>query len=114
MTKGKEHHTTSSSTSVKALMRPYVQEKSPSPSTLLTGPESGSKRKTHTVEPVTAGVAQAPSAESMSARRGTARTRVSRTASAQPTPRVPSTHAAANRTVADSTSQNRRSEKSSA
>ncbi|MFD0506083.1 hypothetical protein ACFQ0G_31080 [Streptomyces chiangmaiensis] len=60
---------------------------------------------------MTAGVAQAPRAASIRARRGRARTRVSSTASAQPTASVETTQAAANTTVADSTDQNRSSEK---
>lgn len=114
ITNGKEHHTTSSSTRKKALRRPYVQEWSPSPNTWFTGPKSASKRNSHTVDPVTAGVAQAPSAASINASRGTARTRVRSTASAHPTARVDTTQAAAKRTVASSTSQNWESPKSSA
>ncbi len=114
ITNGKEHHTTSSSTRKNALNRPYVQEWSPSPSTRLTGPKSASKRNSHTVDPVIAGVAQAPSAASINASRGTARTRVSSTASAHPTASVETTQAAANTTVASSTSQNCPSPNSSA
>ncbi|GAB2327294.1 hypothetical protein STREPTOSP366_24850 [Streptomyces variabilis] len=108
ITNGKEHHTTSSSTRKNALNRPYAQEWSPSPSTRLTGPKPASNRNSHTVDPVIAGVAQAPSAASV----GTARTRVSSTASAHPTARVETTQAAANTTVASSTSQNCPSENS--
>ncbi len=73
---------------------------------MFTGPKSGSKRKTQTVEPVIAGVAQAPSAAIISASRGSARMRVSRTAMAQPTTSVETTQAAAKRTVARRTCQN--------
>ncbi len=113
ITNGKEHQTTSSRTREKALYLPYVQKWSPRPRIRFTGPKSASKRSSHTVEPVTAGVAQAPSAASISASRGTARTRVRSTASAQPTARVEATQAAANRTVVSSTCQNCSSAKSS-
>lgn len=73
---------------------------------MLTGPKSGSKRNTQTVEPVIAGVAQAPSAAIINASRGSARMRVSRTARAHPTNRVASTQAVAKSTVARSTCQN--------
>lgn len=114
MTNGKEHQTTSSSTSRKALYRPYVQEWSPRPSIRLTGPKSGSNSSSQTVDPVTAGVAHAPSPASINASRGTARTRVSSTASAHPTASVETTQAAANTTVASSTRQNSPSPNSSA
>ncbi|CAM5325001.1 hypothetical protein SPURM210S_02069 [Streptomyces purpurascens] len=114
ITNGKEHHTTSSRTRKKALIRPYVHEWSPRPSIRFTGPKSGSKRNSQTVEPVTAGVAHAPSAASISASRGTARTRVRSTARAQPTASVETTQAAANSTVASSTCQNCGSPNSSA
>ncbi|CAM5557819.1 hypothetical protein SANTM175S_00467 [Streptomyces antimycoticus] len=81
---------------------------------MFTGPKSASKRKTQTVEPVTAGVAQAPSAASISASRGMARTRVSSTASAQPTARVEITQTAAKSSVATTTFQNSLSPNSSA
>ena len=66
------------------------------------------------MEPVTAGVAQAPSAASIRVSLGTARTRVSSTASAQPTASVETTQAAAKTTVASSTRQNWSSPKTSA
>ncbi len=80
----------------------------------MTGPKSGSNRSSQTVDPVTAGVAQAPSAASISTSRGRARTRVSSTASAHPTASVDTTQAAANTTVATSTRQNCASPNSSA
>lgn len=113
ITNGKEHHTTSSRTRKKALKRPYVHEWSPSPRMRFTGPKSGSNSNSHTVDPVMAGVAHAPSAASINASRGTARTRVSSTASAHPTASVDTTHAAANTTVASSTCQNWESENNS-
>lgn len=72
----------------------------------FTGPKSGSKSSSQTVDPVTAGVAQAPNAASISTSRGKARTRVSNTASAHPTASVETTHAPANNTVDSSTCQN--------